>query len=71
MWPLTFHDGCQLSDECHASDTEVLTNGHFLVEDRNSAKDHGRQVGDQKSTSDKTEKLKQYVEPHGRGPPLN
>ena len=47
---VTFHDGRQFTDECHSSHTEILTDGHLLVENWNAAKDHGRHVGNQKGT---------------------
>ena len=46
----TFHYGRQLTYKSHSADTQVLTEGYFLVEDGDPAENHSRKVRNQEGT---------------------
>ena len=45
----SFENWTKLSDDAHPSDPEVLAHRNFEKEERNSARDHRKEVGNKKS----------------------
>ena len=47
--PDALENGTELPDDAHAAHAQVLTDADLQQEERNSARDHGQKVGDEKS----------------------